>query len=108
MLLRRPMLVCYKLGGLTYAIASRILKIPHIALPNLLAGKELVPEFIQHAVSVVRVRDEIVSFMAGQTDHGILLGEFDRIHRSIRLDASSRAAEAILKLVNLPASARAS
>ena len=108
MLLRRPMLVCYKLGLLTYAIASRIVKIPHIALPNLLAGKALVPEFIQHGVSVDRLRDEIVSFMAGQTDHAILLDEFDRIHRGIRLDASSRAAEAILKLVNLPVSTPAS
>jgi hypothetical protein len=45
--------------------------------------------------------------MAGQTDHAILLDEYDRIHRSIRLDASSRAAEAILKLVNLPASTQA-
>jgi lipid-A-disaccharide synthase len=82
-------------------------KIPHIALPNLLAAKRLVPEFIQSEVSVERVRDEIVSFMAGQTDHAILLDEYDRIHRSIRLDASSRAAEAILKLVNLPASTQA-
>ncbi len=107
MLLRRPMVVCYKLGALSHAIASRIVKIPHIALPNLLAAKRLVPEFIQSEVSVERVRDEIVSFMAGQTDHAILLDEYDRIHRSIRLDASSRAAEAILKLVNLPASTQA-
>jgi lipid-A-disaccharide synthase len=101
------MVVCYKLGALSHAIASRIVKIPHIALPNLLAAKRLVPEFIQSEVSVERVRDEIVSFMAGQTDHAILLDEYDRIHRSIRLDASSRAAEAILKLVNLPASTQA-
>lgn len=103
LLLRRPMVVCYKLGAFTYAIASRIVKIPHVSLPNLLAGKALVPEFIQHEVSIDRVRDEIVSFMAGPTDHQVLLNEFDTIHRSIRLDASSRAAEAILKLLNLPA-----
>jgi lipid-A-disaccharide synthase len=102
MLLRRPMVVCYKLGALTYAIGSRIVKIPNVALPNLLAGKRLVPEFLQNEVTIERVRDEIVSFMAGQTNHEALLDEFDAIHRSIRLDASSRAAEAILRLLDLP------
>lgn len=102
MLLRRPMVVCYKVGALTWAIAQRIVKIPNVALPNLLAGKRLVPEFIQNEATIGRVRDEIVSFMAGQTNHEVLLDEFDRIHRCIRLDASSRAAEAILALLDLP------
>ena len=49
MLLRRPMVVCYKLAPITYAIASRMLQISFVALPNLMAGKELVPEYVQKA-----------------------------------------------------------
>lgn len=100
MLLRRPMIVCYKLAALTYMIASRIVKIPYVALPNLLAQKELVPEYLQNNVTVENLRDEIVRFMAGTSNHDELLSEFEQIHRSLRLDASRQAAAAIAKFHN--------
>ncbi|GJM14174.1 MAG: lipid-A-disaccharide synthase [Pseudohongiella sp.] len=99
LLLRRPMIVGYKLAAITFAIASRIVKIPHVALPNLLAGRQLVPEYIQHDLTVETVRDEIVRNMTGSADHEALMSEFERIHRSIRLDASAQAAQAVETLI---------
>ena len=99
LLLRRPMIVCYKLAGLTYAIASRMVKVSYFALPNLLAGKQLVPEYMQHAVTVNVLRDEIIRFMVEEPDHTGLLDEFDVIHRALRLDASEQAASAISQLL---------
>ena len=101
LLLRRPMIVGYRIAGLTYSIASRLLKIPYVALPNLLAGRELVPEYLQNDLSSDAIRDEIVKFMAGNTDRESLLNEFDSIHRSLRLDASATASAAIAELVQL-------
>ncbi|HCZ48596.1 MAG TPA: lipid-A-disaccharide synthase, partial [Gammaproteobacteria bacterium] len=46
-----PMVVAYRLAPLTYAIARRLVRTPHVAIPNLLAGERLVPEFIQHAAT---------------------------------------------------------
>ena len=99
LLLRRPMIVGYKLAAITFAIASRLVKIPYVALPNLLAGRQLVPEYIQHELTVERVRDGIVRHMSGKTDQEALMIEFDKIHRSIRLDASTQAAEAVAGLI---------
>lgn len=99
LLLRRPMIVCYKLAAITYAIASRMVKIPYVALPNLLAGKQLVPEYLQHRVTVTTLRDEITKFIVEDSDHEDLLQEFDAIHRVLRRDASAGAAKAISELI---------
>ena len=99
LLLRRPMIVGYKLAAITFAIASRIVKIPYVALPNLLAGRQLVPEYIQHDLTVEKVREEIVGHMTGTEDHEALMQEFERIHKSLRLDASVQAAQAIASLI---------
>ena len=47
MLLNRPMVVVYQMKKLTYAIAKRLVKVPYVSLPNILAGEEIVPELIQ-------------------------------------------------------------
>lgn len=47
MLLERPMVVIYQLNKLTYNIAKHLVKVPYVALPNILANKAIVPELIQ-------------------------------------------------------------
>jgi lipid-A-disaccharide synthase len=46
-LLGIPMVVMYKLSALTYAIAKRLIRVPYVAIPNILAGKALIPELLQ-------------------------------------------------------------
>ncbi len=99
MLLRRPMVVCYKLAAITYTIASRMVKLEHIALPNLLAGKRLVPEYIQDAVTVKALRDEMVAFFEDPVASANMLNDFDGLHRELRKDASSSAANAVYALL---------
>lgn len=53
-LLQVPMLVIYKTSAITYALGRRLITVPHIALANIVAGTEIVPEFIQqHACAEV-------------------------------------------------------
>ena len=99
LLLRRPMIVGYKLAAITFAIASRLVKIPYVALPNLLAGRQLVPEYIQHDLTVKKVREGIVRHMTGGEDHEATMLEFEQIHKSLRLGASSAAGLAIASLI---------
>lgn len=100
LLLRRPMIICYKLASLTYAIASRMVKIPNVGLPNLLAGKRLVPEFMQSEVTVENVSQEIYKFVNQPDSILEMLEEFSKIHKMIRLDASAQAANAIERLLD--------
>ena len=51
LLLERPMVVVYQLNQLTYQIAKRLVKVPYVALPNILAGTAIVPELIQEQAS---------------------------------------------------------
>lgn len=99
MLLKRPMVVGYKVASLTYALASRLLKIPYVALPNLLARKLLVPEYLQNDLNSAVICTEIIRHMSGEDDHSAMLEEFETIHRSIRLDASRQAATAIKGMI---------
>jgi lipid-A-disaccharide synthase len=101
LLLRRPMVICYKLAALTYAIASKMVKIPNVGLPNLLAGKRLVPEYLQGQVTVDGVSAEITKFVSEPESTTTMLEEFTAIHKSIRLDASVQAADAIESLVGI-------
>jgi len=100
MLLGRPMIVCYKLAALTYMLASRMVKIPHVALPNLLAGRELVPEYIQHAVKPQTLADEILRGLEGGEEQQAMLAEFRVMHEKLRCDASVEAATAISELLS--------
>ncbi len=99
LLLRRPMIICYKLASLTYFFASKMVKIPSVGLPNLLAGERIVPEYMQDAVTVEALTDEILSFAEGGKASESMLTKFDDIHRMLRLNASGQAVDAILEML---------
>jgi lipid-A-disaccharide synthase len=100
MLLKRPMIVCYKLSAMTWWLASRLVKIPNIALPNLLAGRRLVPEYLQHAVSAPVLSTELLGWLADPLRRHALHDDFTRIHRGIRLHADQQAANAVADVIN--------
>lgn len=99
MLLRRPMAVCYKLAPLTYTLASRIVKVDHMSIPNLLAGARLVPEYVQRDVNRDNLLREIEQFMADPAPSPELLEQFEQQHRLLRKNASAQAADAIHALL---------
>ncbi|PID37610.1 MAG: lipid-A-disaccharide synthase [Pseudomonadales bacterium] len=59
MLLNRPMVVVYKLNKVSYKIAKRLVKIPYISLPNILAGKQIVYELIQDDVTPENISRDV-------------------------------------------------
>jgi lipid-A-disaccharide synthase len=52
-----PLVVAYRTSAITYAAARRRVKIPHIGLVNVVAGKQVAPEFVQHALVPTAVAD---------------------------------------------------
>lgn len=98
MLLKRPMVVAYSLSPLTYALASRLLKVPYVSLPNLLAGQRLVAEFLQHEVTVPKLCAEIERLFTDSAAQQTLMQGYSTIHQQIRCDADRQAARAVLEL----------
>ena len=99
MLLKRLMVVCYKVAPLTWALASRMLKIPHVGLPNLLAGKLLVPEFLKDAVTEKNLLGEIVRLLNDEKGRQEIVLQFENIHKQIAGNANERAADAVLQFI---------
>ena len=54
-LIGNPFVVVYRVSRLTYAIARRLVKVPHVAMANLIAGKRVVPELIQHDFTAANI-----------------------------------------------------
>lgn len=103
MLLKRPMLVCYRMAPLSYAIISRMLQVPYFSLPNLLAGAPLVEELVQDAVDPVNLAAKMSALLNRSPAEQQRLDERYRgIHRSLSGGASVKAAAAVLQLVERP------
>ena len=58
-----PMVVAYRTSAITYAIARHVVKIPHIGLVNIVAGREVAPEFVQDALRPVAVADALLPLL---------------------------------------------
>ena len=96
LLYKRPMVVAYSVAPLTFRILKRMVKSRYVALPNLLAQRLLVPELLQDAATP----DAMARLLSPLLDNGDVQTEgFDAIHRTLRCDASSQAAGAVLELV---------
>ncbi len=100
MLLKRPMVVAYRVAPVTAWIARRLVTVSHFALPNLLAGRELVPEFFQGAATVANLGAAVLRWLDEAPARARLVAAFDALHAELRRDASRQAAEAIAELVN--------
>jgi len=58
-LIGNPFVVVYRVSALTYAIARRLVKVPHVAMANLIAGKRLVPELIQNDFTASNIVEQM-------------------------------------------------
>jgi len=97
LLQQRPMVVAYKLSPMTYRIARHLVKSQWFALPNLLASRELVPELIQDTATPEALAAQLLPLLDNprqQTE------AFAAIAKTLQQNASQRAAEAVLQLLD--------
>ncbi|MBL4584052.1 MAG: lipid-A-disaccharide synthase [Pseudomonadales bacterium] len=99
MLLKRPMVVAYKLSNISFFILSRMVKVDHVSLPNLLADTEVVPEFLQNDATVENIGTALMTQLECGTETTALMTQFDQQHQALRKDASFCAAQAVLELL---------
>lgn len=98
LLLKRPMVICYKTLPLTWMIGRRMLHVDHVGLPNLLAGEALVPELLQDQAVPERLGPALLEYFQSPGRVRALEQRFEKIHASLKNDASARAADVVLEV----------
>ncbi len=102
----RPMVVVYKLSPLTYRLGKPFLNVDTFAMPNLVAGRHVVPELIQADFTPQRVAEEAVDFLTDRERHARTREALRRVREKLGAPgASGRAADAVLEVAQRGAKA---
>ena len=100
-LVKRPMVVAYRVAPLTGWLLRemKLVKTEFFSIPNLLAGRQLVPEYFQEQVRAEVLGPAMLEQLE-RSDRSALVDAFGEIHQVLRRDASARAADAVLELLS--------
>lgn len=99
MLLKKPMVVAYRLSALSYPLVRMLIKVDSVSLPNLLAGEIIVPELIQSQASPEYLTEAVLDYFIQPQRLEKLRSHYQVIHASLKQNASRSAARAILGLI---------
>jgi lipid-A-disaccharide synthase len=104
MLWRCPMVVAYRIAVSSYALVKGLglLRVQHVALPNLLAGRTVVPEFLQYRALPHNLGGAILKLLQDARARDAQLESFAELEQGLRLGANERAAAAVLDLLQQP------
>jgi lipid-A-disaccharide synthase len=97
-----PFVVAYRVNPLTYRIARRLIQVPHIALANLVAGRTIVPEFVQHAATPAALSESLLRLMDPESkERAEMLGGLREIRSALGTpgagDRVARIAESLIR-----------
>lgn len=100
MLLKRPMVVAYAVSPATAWLVRRLrlLRVGRFALPNLLAGELVVPEYIQEAVTAQALAGAVSDWLDEPSRRDAVARRFEALHRELRRNAGESAALALERL----------
>lgn len=93
-----PQVVCYRSNGskLSYDIMKRILSVTHVSLPNIIAGKEIVPEMLLHQCTPGLVADRLAPLLRDTGERRAMLDAYDGMRATLgSRDAATEAARLI-------------
>ncbi len=98
-LLKRPMVITYKMAPLTYSLKKRKKYQPYVGLPNILSGKFVVPELLQDEATPENLSRALINLMQDEAVIRKLEDVFAEMQRSLRQNTAEKASLAILPLL---------
>jgi len=99
-LLGTPMIILYRTSGLSYWLAKRVVSIRHIGMINILAGKRLVPEYIQEKLEPKRIAAQAEKILGSKSMRDKMRRGYKEIRQNLgRHKASVRAADQVLTVL---------
>ncbi len=95
-LIKRPMVITYRMPTLSWQLLKRMNYLPYVGLPNILAGRFVVPELLQHDATPEKLAETALKLVSDKVLMAEIRAEFTRMHESLRQDSQEKAAQAIL------------
>lgn len=99
-LLKCPMAITYKMSPMTWRMMQRKKYQPYVGLPNILAGRFIVPELLQEDATPENLSQVLLNLVSDEKVRLKLDREFSRMRQELKQNTSERAVEAILPLLN--------
>jgi lipid-A-disaccharide synthase len=100
---RMPFVLIYKVAALTYAAGKMLVQVKHLGMPNVLANREIVPEFIQENAQPNRIASAVRQLLEDRARRAQMLADFDEVIAKLgEGGADETAAQAILTLLDRP------
>jgi lipid-A-disaccharide synthase len=96
-LLKRPMVIAYRVSQLSWHIVRHMLYLPFIGLPNILMGRKLVPELLQKNATPEKLAEALMQLVHDKQAVQEIQREFTALHESLRQNTEEKAAQAVLK-----------
>ncbi|MCX8093712.1 MAG: lipid-A-disaccharide synthase, partial [Candidatus Goldbacteria bacterium] len=97
-LLQIPMVVVYKLSFISYLITKRLIRVKTVSLPNIIAGKQVVPELLQNNFTPEKISQKIFEIIKNKKYANFIKNEYKKIHKLIYIKGTLKnTAHAILK-----------
>lgn len=92
-----PFVLVYRVAWLTYFAARLVVQVKHLGMPNVLANREIVPEFIQHQARPRQIAESVARLLSDESERARMLRDFESIAGTLKQgQTSANAAEAIL------------
>jgi lipid-A-disaccharide synthase len=98
-LLKKPMVISYKVPWLTGQIMRRQAYLPYVGLPNILAGRFVVPEILQHFATPEALADATLTQLHDEANRRTLTEVFTQMHHALRRNTAQSAAEAVERVI---------
>lgn len=99
-ILGRPLFVLYKTSAITYHIARRLIKIPHIGLVNVVAGKKIVPEYIQSECQAAQIAQDIEKYFSDEIGRTKMVKNLSAVRACLgEPGASAKVAQSVMAMI---------
>lgn len=95
-LVKRPMVITYRMPRLSWLLLKRMNYLPYVGLPNILANRFVVPELLQHDANPEKLAETAMRLLEDKALSADIREEFTRMHESLRQNTEEKAADAIL------------
>lgn len=99
-LIKRPMVITYKIARFSYWLMKRMAYLPYVGLPNVLAGRYVVPELLQDEATPEKLAETLIKLYEDKENAEAVEAAFTDLHLQLRQNTAEKAANAVIECLN--------